>query len=42
VAAHAVSNTVTMIAFMMSLGAVLATLRAFTRVPAEALAVSNL
>ena len=42
VAAHANSNTVTMIAFMMSLGAVLATLRAFTRVPAEALAVSNL
>jgi UDP-N-acetylmuramyl pentapeptide phosphotransferase/UDP-N-acetylglucosamine-1-phosphate transferase len=42
VAAHAVSNSVTMIAFMMSLGAVLVTLRAFTRVPAEALAVSNL
>ena len=41
-AAHASSNTVTMVAFMMALGAVLVTLRAFTRVPSEALALSNL
>lgn len=41
-AAHATSNAVTMVSFMMALGAVLVTLRAFTRVPSEALAVSNL
>jgi UDP-N-acetylmuramyl pentapeptide phosphotransferase/UDP-N-acetylglucosamine-1-phosphate transferase len=40
-AAHATTSTVTMIAFMMALGATLVTLRAFTRVPSEALAVSN-
>ena len=40
-AAHATSNTVTMISFMMALGAVLVTLRAFTRVPSEAMAPSN-
>ena len=41
-AAHATSNTITMIAFMMALGAVLVTLRAFTRAPSEALAPSSL
>jgi UDP-N-acetylmuramyl pentapeptide phosphotransferase/UDP-N-acetylglucosamine-1-phosphate transferase len=35
IAAHASSSSVTMIAFMMALGATLATLRAFTRVPSE-------
>jgi hypothetical protein len=41
-AAHATSNTVTMISFMVALGAVLVTLRAFTRAPAEVLAPSSL
>jgi len=41
-AAHATTNTVTMIAFMMALGAVLVTLRAFTRAPSEVMAPSSL
>ena len=41
-AAHATSNYVTMLSFTMALGAVLVTLRAFTRAPLSALAPSNL